>query len=541
MTTFASLGLIQPLQRALSEEGYQTPTPIQAQAIPTLLTGRDMIGCAQTGTGKTAAFALPVLQHLAEHPSAGGRPRIRVLVLTPTRELAAQISESFAAYGKYLPVRHLVIFGGVKENPQIRALRAGVDIVVATPGRLLDLYGRDYVDLEAVEVFILDEADRMLDMGFVHDVRRVLRALPAKRQSLLFSATMPREIVELAASFLSDPVQVEVTPPATTVELIQQSVMFVDRPDKKRLLAEILHGDDVVRALVFTRTKHGANRLATQLGREHLHAAAIHGNKSQNSRRRALEGFKLGEIPVLIATDIAARGIDVDGISHVFNYELPNVPETYVHRIGRTGRAGASGIAISFCDETEGEYLRDIERLIGFGVPVVTDHAYHSAAAVPSPGRPRGGSGRSGGSRSSTRGGRGGGGRSGGGRSGERSGGRSGERSGGGRNGERSGGRGGARGHGRGGARGGAAGASRGGATTGSRGSGRSAILFDSRGGAGDAGGARPSASDARGLPTFSPRGGGKGGAGGGKGGAGDRKGGADSSSGGGPRRRRRR
>ncbi len=341
-----------------------------------------MLGCAQTGTGKTAAFALPVLQHLEDGGRLQGRRHIRALVLTPTRELAAQIGDSFSSYGKYLDAKHTVIFGGVNEKPQIRALRSGLDILVATPGRLLDLMGRGFVDLEDVDFFILDEADRMLDMGFIHDVRRVLNVLPKVRQNLLFSATMPSSIVKLAASFLSDPVHVEVTPQASTVDLVEQTIMFVERPDKRHLLADLAaRAADVPRGIVFTRTKHGANRLAKQLDKDGIGCAAIHGNKSQAARNRALDGFRRGDIRLLIATDIAARGIDVDDVSHVFNYELPNIPESYVHRIGRTARAGKSGIAVSFCDSTEGEYLRDIEKLIGQQLLVDDDHEWHSSAA----------------------------------------------------------------------------------------------------------------------------------------------------------------
>ncbi|MCA9582052.1 MAG: DEAD/DEAH box helicase [Myxococcales bacterium] len=401
MTTFDQLELLPELQRALRAENYEEPTPIQAQAIPPLLDGRDVLGCAQTGTGKTAAFALPVLQHLANTTGRPmGRPPIRVLVLTPTRELAAQIGDSFATYGRFLKFKHLVIFGGVNENPQITALRKGVDILVATPGRLLDLQGRGHIDLGQVGFFVLDEADRMLDMGFVNDVRRVIRQLPKKRQNLLFSATMPPAITELAGSFLKDPVRVEVTPQATTVERIEQSVMFVDRLDKRHLLTDLLRQKGVDKAIVFTRTKHGANRLATHLEKAKITAAAIHGNKTQNARNRALAGLKSGSIQVLIATDIASRGIDIDDVSHVFNYDLPNEPESYVHRIGRTARAGLSGIAVSLCDGTEGEYLRAIEKTIGLKIPVVEDHKYHSPAAVPVPGRsstPVRGSGRGGG------------------------------------------------------------------------------------------------------------------------------------------------
>ncbi len=381
LTTFSKLGLIEPLLKALEREGYKEPTPIQAQAIGPLLANRDVLGCAQTGTGKTAAFALPVLQRLAESRPSHGKPKIRALVLTPTRELAAQISKSFTTYGKFIDARHMVIFGGVNENPQIRELRRGIDVLVATPGRLLDLMGRGFVDLRAVDFFVLDEADRMLDMGFVNDVRKVIRELPTKRQNLLFSATMPPSIVKLAASFLVKPVHVEVTPQSTTVELVEQTVMFVERADKKRLLAQLLKEKDVSRSIVFTRTKHGANRLCEQLDRSGIRAAAIHGNKSQGARKRALDGFRNGEVPVLIATDIAARGIDVDGVSHVFNYDLPNIPESYVHRIGRTARAGRSGVAISLCDSTEGAYLREIEKIIGMEVLVDDSHRWHSKAA----------------------------------------------------------------------------------------------------------------------------------------------------------------
>ncbi len=389
VTSFSDLNLIEPIQRALAAENYETPTPIQAQAIPPLLEGRDVLGCAQTGTGKTAAFCLPVLQHLARNGRRGGRRSIRALVLTPTRELAAQIGDSLQAYGRYLPQRYTVIFGGVKERAQIAELRRGIDVLVATPGRLLDLHGRGFVDLSDVDLFVLDEADRMLDMGFVHDVRRVISQLPRDRQNLLFSATMPPSIVKLAGSFLHDPVQVEVAPQSTTVELIDQRVMFVKRLDKRHLLAKLLADSNVDRAIVFTRTKHGANRLARQLERTNVRASAIHGNKSQAARTRALNAFRNGDIPVLIATDIASRGIDVDDVSHVFNFDLPNIPESYVHRIGRTARAGKGGVAISFCDDTEGEYLRDIEKLIGIDIQVVDDHAYHDPSAIPSPSAPR--------------------------------------------------------------------------------------------------------------------------------------------------------
>ena len=383
MISFDDLDLIAPLRRAVAHENYTQPTPIQAQAIPYLLDGRDVLGVAQTGTGKTAAFALPILQHLARRPERAGRPPIRALVLSPTRELAAQIGESFASYGRFLHIRHMVIFGGVNQTPQVRALERGVDVLVATPGRLLDLLEQGFVDLGHVEFFVLDEADRMLDMGFIRDIRRVLKVLPQQRQNLLFSATMPQSIMDLAAAFLDRPERVEVTPPARTADRVEQSVMFVERTEKKDLLAHLLRQPDLGQALVFTRTKHGANRLVKQLERDGIGAAAIHGNKSQSARTRALDAFRSGDLNVLVATDLASRGLDVDGISHVYNYDLPNEPESYVHRIGRTARAGRSGVAVSFCDETEGEYLRDIEKLTGVEIPVDTDHAWHYPRAIP--------------------------------------------------------------------------------------------------------------------------------------------------------------
>ena len=365
MTRFTDLDLIPALQRALTREGYETPTEIQAGAIPALLDGRDVLGCAQTGTGKTAAFLLPILQHLhSTQPPQRDRP-IRALILTPTRELAAQIGQSATAYGRFLDLRHTVICGGTSERPQIKALRAGVDILVATPGRLLDLLDRDHLDLDEVEQFVLDEADRMLDMGFIHDVRRVLTKLPRDRQNLLFSATLPPAITKLAKTFLHEPVSVSVTPTATTAERIEQRVLFVERADKRRTLIELLRADDVDAAIVFTRTKHGANRLAKQLDAAGVHAAAIHGNKSQNTRTRTLDAFRSGELRVLVATDLASRGIDVEHVTHVVNYELPNDPASYVHRIGRTGRAGRAGVAIALCDPTERALLADIERLVG--------------------------------------------------------------------------------------------------------------------------------------------------------------------------------
>ena len=357
---FQDLNLIDPLLRALSAEGYDIPTPIQEQAIPYLLAGRDLVGCAQTGTGKTAAFALPILQRLMNAgPSSHGG--LRVLVLSPTRELASQIGDSFATYGRNTRIKHLVIFGGVGQQPQVDALRRKPDVLVATPGRLLDLMNQGYVKLDKIEYFVLDEADRMLDMGFIHDVRRVIAALPSKRQTMLFSATMPQDIQDLADRILIEPVRVEVTPQATTVEKIDQSVYFVEKKDKRALLEHLLEDKGIRRALVFTRTKHGANKLVEQIARSSIRAEAIHGNKSQTARERALANFKSGATRVLVATDIAARGLDVDDVTHVINYDLPNEPESYVHRIGRTARAGASGVAFSFCDNDERAYLRDIE------------------------------------------------------------------------------------------------------------------------------------------------------------------------------------
>jgi len=387
LKSFDSLDLIEPLRRAIAEEGYQTPTPIQAQAIPELLAGNDVLGCAQTGTGKTAAFLLPILQQLS---NAGhqGKAKIRALVLTPTRELAAQIGDNFSLYAKHLPLNHMVIFGGVNQRPQVAQLRRGVDVLVATPGRLLDLHEQGHVDFRNVNFFVLDEADRMLDMGFIRDIRRVLQLLPNKRQNLLFSATMPDSIVKLASGFLTHPTRVEVDRQSSTVDNISQTVMFVDRPNKKRLLRDLLENPDIESAIVFTRTKHGANRVVRDLAKAKIEAAAIHGNKSQGARTRALAGFKKGTIRVLVATDIASRGIDVDGVSHVFNYDLPNISESYVHRIGRTGRAGRQGIAIAFCDESESDYLRDIEKLTGQPLTVVDDHQWHFPDAIPKPGKP---------------------------------------------------------------------------------------------------------------------------------------------------------
>jgi len=381
--SFQDLKLIEPLLKAVKEEGYTTPTPIQAQAIPIILDRKDLLGCAQTGTGKTAAFAIPMLQLLCEDAAGvkqdtglrAQRP-IKALILTPTRELAIQIGDSFAAYGRYTGMEHLVIFGGVPQQPQVQALRRGIDILVATPGRLLDLMDQRHINLKDIAFFVLDEADRMLDMGFVHDVKKIIARLPQKRQSLFFSATMPPEIQKLSSSILVNPSRVEVTPVSSTAETIQQSMYFVDKKDKRSLLLHILKTQPITTALVFTRTKHGADKVAQGLTRAGIRAEAIHGNKSQNARQRALLNFKTRQTRILVATDIAARGIDIDELTHVINFELPNVPETYVHRIGRTGRAGASGTALSFCDAEEKEFLRDIEKLIGLKVPVVEDHPH---------------------------------------------------------------------------------------------------------------------------------------------------------------------
>ncbi|MDX2021983.1 MAG: DEAD/DEAH box helicase [Deltaproteobacteria bacterium] len=382
--SFANLDLISPLLKAVDDAGYSNPTPIQAQAIPPALKGQDVLGCAQTGTGKTAAFVLPILQRI--DAVAGDAPKMRALVLTPTRELAAQIGDSLATYGKHLDLYHSVIFGGVSEKAQIEELRKGVDILVATPGRLLDLMQRKFVRLSDLEVFVLDEADRMLDMGFLPDVRRIIAALPKKRQTLFFSATMPPEIGRLAAGLLTDPAQVTVTPVSSTVETVGQKVLFTDKPNKTRLLIHLLNDPLFKRTIVFSRTKHGANRVVGFLEKAGIKAAAIHGNKSQGARTRALEGFRAGSISVLVATDIAARGIDVDGVSHVVNFDIPNEPETYVHRIGRTGRAGASGQAVSLCDGEERAFLRDIERLIKLKIPVHEAHPYPPNTPAPADG-----------------------------------------------------------------------------------------------------------------------------------------------------------
>jgi len=390
---FAELGLIPPIAQAVAGQGYEKPTPIQAQAIPHVLAGRDLLGLAQTGTGKTAAFALPILQRLAHIAPGRGHRHTRCLVLTPTRELASQIGESFTTYGKHLPLRTTVIFGGVGMEAQKQALRNGIDILVATPGRLLDLCGQGLVELRSLEVFVLDEADRMLDMGFIHDVKRVISLLPSRRQTLFFSATMPREAQDLADRLLTRPETVAVTPPATTAERVEQEAFLVEKADKRALLVEVLRDNGMKRVLVFSRTKHGANRIAEHLEKAGVGAEAIHGNKSQNARERALANFKAGRIRVLVATDIAARGIDIDDVTHVVNFDVPEVPETYVHRIGRTARAGASGMALTFIEQEERVDWRNIIKLTRQDIPIVEGHPYQSRipmnAPLPTNGAPR--------------------------------------------------------------------------------------------------------------------------------------------------------
>ena len=374
---FTSLNIIEPILRSLQEEGYTHPTPIQSQAIPVILRGTDLIGCAQTGTGKTAAFAIPILQMLSvKKLTSPAKRKIKVLIVTPTRELAIQIDESFKAYGRHTGLTSTVVFGGVNQNPQVKVLQQGVDILVATPGRLLDLMNQKFISLSEIEFFVLDEADRMLDMGFIHDVKKIIAALPHKRQSLFFSATMPPEIVKLAGTIVHKPVKIEVTPSASTVDIIRQFVYYVDKGNKTKLLIDILQDQAIKTALVFTRTKHGADKVVKSLLNTNIRAEAIHGNKSQVNRQRALSNFKAQKTRVLVATDIAARGIDVDDLQYVINYEIPNILETYVHRIGRTGRAGGNGTAISFCDAGEKEWLRDIEKLISKKIPVIENHPF---------------------------------------------------------------------------------------------------------------------------------------------------------------------
>ncbi|KAF0141413.1 MAG: ATP-dependent RNA helicase RhlE [Stygiobacter sp.] len=375
--SFEKINLIKPIQKALAEEGYSVPTPIQKQAIPIILERKDLLGCAQTGTGKTAAFALPILQILHDEKRSSHEKRIiHSLIITPTRELAIQIGDSFAAYGKHTGLKNMVVFGGVPQKAQTDKLKAGVDILIATPGRLLDLMNQNFIDLRHIKLFVLDEADRMLDMGFINDIKKIIAKLPSKRQSLFFSATMPAEIVKLANTILVDPVKVEITPEQPTVEAIKQSIYYVAKSDKKALLIHLLKDPAIASALVFTRTKHGADNVAKVLNKAKIHAEAIHGDKAQNTRQRALNNFKSRQIKVLVATDIAARGIDIDELSHVINFDIPNVPETYVHRIGRTGRAGLSGVAISLCDSEEKAYLKDIHKLISIPIPVVENHPY---------------------------------------------------------------------------------------------------------------------------------------------------------------------
>jgi ATP-dependent RNA helicase RhlE len=374
---FKDLQLIEPIANAIEEEGYTTPTPIQEQAIPILLQGFDLLGCAQTGTGKTAAFAIPILQLLHQGRQHEGKRRVlTTLILTPTRELAIQIGESFAAYGRHTGLKHTVIFGGVSQHSQVKALDESVNVLIATPGRLLDLIQQGIFNLNQIRIFVLDEADRMLDMGFIHDVKKVIKLLPPKRQNLFFSATMPPTIVDLADSILQNPKKVEVTPANSTVDIIEQQVYFVDKTNKKNLLIDVLQNYKNISALMFARTKHGADRISKDLNRKNIKAASIHGDKSQNARQRALQDFKENRIQILVATDIAARGIDIDGLSLVINYDIPNVPETYVHRIGRTGRAGSSGMAISFADIEEKDFIKDIEKLINKKIPVVAEHNY---------------------------------------------------------------------------------------------------------------------------------------------------------------------
>jgi superfamily II DNA/RNA helicase len=398
LTQFNDFGLAEPILRALSEESYVTPTPIQAQTIPLLLAKRDVIGIAQTGTGKTAAFALPILNHLAANPVRPQPKTCRVLVLSPTRELSGQILDSFRAYGRHLRIRSALAIGGVSMSGQIRSLLNGVDVLVATPGRLLDLVHSNALRLNGVETFVLDEADRMLDMGFIHDIRKIVTKLPKERQTLLFSATMPADIAELARHMLKEPAKVSVTPAATTVERIAQRIVHIDRGGKAKMLTDILREEPVDRVLVFTRTKHGADKVVRGLNKDGIAAEAIHGNKSQNQRQRVLDNFRSGRVRTLVATDIAARGIDVDGVSHVINFDLPNIPESYVHRIGRTARAGAEGVAISLCSHDELPYLRDIEKLIRMAIPA-TGQASRPAAGAPRPQQARNGRGHNGQSR----------------------------------------------------------------------------------------------------------------------------------------------
>lgn len=392
--TFKDLGLIEPILRAVTEIGYTSPTPIQEQSIPILLKKKDLLGCAQTGTGKTAAFTIPILQHLATEKQSSQRRQIKALIVTPTRELALQIEENIKEYGKYTNLKSTVIFGGVNQNPQVNKLRQGIDILVATPGRLLDLIGQGFITLSHIEYFVLDEADQMLDMGFIHDIKKIIAKLPKERQSLFFSATMAKPIVDLSNQILGHPEKVTIKPQQTTAEKVEQSVYMVSKEDKIKLLEDLMEARNAKSVLVFSRTKHGANKIVKLLERDSIKAAAIHGNKTQAARVKALNGFKDGSIRVLVATDIAARGIDVEELELVVNHDLPNIPETYVHRIGRTGRAKASGEAISFCSAEERSWLRDIQKLIKTDIPLVTDHPYHDTSPEEAPPKQGGGGGR---------------------------------------------------------------------------------------------------------------------------------------------------
>lgn len=378
---FKDLDIIEPIQKALQEEGYITPTPIQSKSIPYLLKGKDLLGCAQTGTGKTASFAIPILQNIyKEQKTLKDKKIIKAVVLAPTRELAIQIEESFVSYSKYMNIKSLVIFGGVSQNPQTKVLKEGIDILIATPGRMIDLYNQKFINLSKVKYFVLDEADSMLDMGMIHDVKRIISYLPKVRQNIFFSATMPKEISKLADSIFEDPQKVEVTPVSSTTETIRQSMYFVSKKQKRELLLDLLKDESMESVLVFSRTKHGANKITADLIKYGIQAAAIHGNKSQNARQLALNNFKEGSIRVLVATDIAARGIDIDELSHVINYDLPEVAETYVHRIGRTGRAGNTGVAISFCSMEERDLYKSIEKLINKKIPVIKKHSQENSA-----------------------------------------------------------------------------------------------------------------------------------------------------------------
>ena len=392
--TFKDLGLIEPILRAVTEKGYTTPTPIQQQSIPILLKKKDLLGCAQTGTGKTAAFTIPILQHLATEKQTSQKRQIKSLIVTPTRELALQIEENIKEYGKYTSIKSTVIFGGVNQNPQVNRLRQGIDILVATPGRLLDLINQGFISLSHVEYFVLDEADQMLDMGFIHDIKKIIAKLPRDRQSLFFSATMAKPIVDLSNQILGHPEKVTIKPEQTTADKVTQSLYMVSNTDKINLLVDLIKGRNAKSVLVFSRTKHGANKVVKLLDREEINSAAIHGNKTQAARVKALNGFKDGSIKVLVATDIAARGIDVSELELVVNYDLPNIPETYVHRIGRTGRAKASGEAVSFCSAEERSWLRAIEKLIRTDIPLVKDHPYHDTSPEEAPPKQGGGGGR---------------------------------------------------------------------------------------------------------------------------------------------------